>query len=310
MESEWVPRRYTAKAATTRPTHVIGQDHLVTFTRDALESMAEQFRRDFIATGFEHLTYVPPLGRWYDGEVVDSEDGASELIVMGRELPQFLPKGDDPDPLAVVNSFPYAPVPADIPVTIHLEPRNFDKPTLKEIRETCPFLTAEELRWSALPPIEWVLTIPVLWGAVRFVGSFFDELGRTSAVAFVAWVKRLSSKSREPQRDGLVTIAFSLDKTRVVYGVVPIPHYQVDAGALLKRALDTSGPLAAFAGAQKDGTFGSLPNLVQAAFVFDEDGWHFAWWTDGEKVYRTHWFETNAPDPSRFTGHPPFGDPS
>ena len=307
MSTEWVARLYTAKAATTRPTHVAGQDHLVVITRQALEGMVEQFRNGFVAAGYEHLTYIPPMARWYDGDVVDCEDGASELIIKGRELKQLLPRGDDPDPLEIVAALPVAPPPLDIPIELRFEPRNFAQDTLDEIRETCPFPTKEELRWSALPPIEWVLSVPVVWGAIRFAGAFFDELGRASASSLVAWFKRLSARSRDPARDRLVTISFALDDTRLVYGVVPIPESDPNADAMLEKALESVGVVAAFAGAQKGGASG-LAGLLQAAFIFDGDRWRFAWWTDGEQVYRTHWFERHSPDPSRFLGRAPFGN--
>jgi hypothetical protein len=73
----------------------------------------------------------------------------------------------------------------------------------------------------------------------------------------------------------------------------------------LSAALQSLDEVAAFAGLAKVGQI-EQTGLVRAVFIHDGDGWKFAWWSDGEKIYRTQWFEAHAPDPSRFLGRPLF----
>jgi len=47
-----------------------------------------KFREMFVPLGVEHLDFLPPWGRVYDGEVVESDDGEKDLVMRARELPQ------------------------------------------------------------------------------------------------------------------------------------------------------------------------------------------------------------------------------
>jgi len=55
----------------------------------------DQVREMFVPLGVEHLDFLPPWGRVYDGEVVESDDGEKDLVMRARELPQFVWSGAD-----------------------------------------------------------------------------------------------------------------------------------------------------------------------------------------------------------------------
>jgi hypothetical protein len=302
-EADWVPQEYTAKVASTRAVHVAGYDHLMAFSRGALEGMAEQMRTEFVSMSIEHLPFLPPIGRWYDGEVIDAADGEAELIVKGRELRHYVSRSDDPEPLKGVASLPEGRPEEVVSVHLGFERRNFDPDVVDEIAKTCPIPTKEEFRWSGLPPIEWIIAVPVTWGAVKFTGAFFDELGHTAARGLVTWIKRFSAKARAATRDRIVTIAFELDDRRAVHAIVPLSIKEsAEDDAKLGKALETVGDIAAFAGAAKEGLVSEV-GLVRAVFLYDGDNWKFAWSTDGERIYRTKWFQEHEPDPSLYLGH-------
>lgn len=69
--------------------------------------------------------------------------------------------------------------------------------------------------------------------------------------------------------------------------------------------LDGAGTLASFAGLQQER--GALPGMKRAAFMFLDGTWHLAWWTDGESVFRTRWFDEHMPDPGGILGRPLLG---
>jgi hypothetical protein len=289
---------------TTRPVHIVGYDHLIVMAPSALEGMINQVRTKFVSMSVEHLTFLPPIGRWYDGEIVEASDGAKELILRGKELPQLVPREHDPSPLSEADALPAFAGSGRVTMEVAFEARNFDPDVVAEINETCPLPTKEELRWSSLPPIEWVLSIPVLWGAIKFGGAFFDELGHASARALVDWIRGVSNKAHEPNRDRLITLAFDIDDDRVVYAIIPVAAQSENPdqhGDDSMRALDSAGQVATFAGLVSEGRC-TLGDVRRAAFIFDAGQWQLAWWTDGNQVYRTKWFEQNSPDPSRFLG--------
>jgi hypothetical protein len=268
-----------------------------------LEDLLDQVRGRFVPANLEHLTYYPPIARWYDGELVECDDGHTELMLDARELRQLVRRGADPDVLAATASLPEAndAVPG-ASATVRFEPRNFEPQAVAALATSCPLPLKEEMRWAGLPPIEWLLSVPVIWGASKFAGAFMAELGRDRAQAFIEWMHRASAAAREPERDRLVTVAFDLDDHRVIYSVVPIAADDMDDEALLL-AFDKLRDVAALAGMQKE-VGEPFPGLERAAFLFDDDVWRLAWWTDGTAVYRTRWFNENAPDASRFLGHP------
>ena len=70
----------------TRPTAVAGKDRRVSFALELLHDIVRQVRDGFIPMSTEHLDYLPPIGRWYDGEVVQAPDGEWELFLVGQQL--------------------------------------------------------------------------------------------------------------------------------------------------------------------------------------------------------------------------------
>lgn len=291
-----------ARAATTRPFRIPGETWTTRLTREALEGIIDQVTKGFVPMNVEHLDYLPPVGRWHGGTLIGCEDGETELQLRGRMLPQYLPSGDDPpDPTNRVSSLAAGGMPAE-GMELHLELRNFTGEVQEELRQTAPFPLIEENRWSILPPLLWTLSIPVTWGAIKFTGAFFEELGKISADKFVSWLKRMWSKAEETNRDRILAFQFTLPNGGFItaFAFAGCDDPEPDAG--LGAALDRLGEVASVAGIQnKENLF---PGLKRAAYIFDKGEWHLAWWTDGDAVIRTHWFDSNMPDAERFLGHP------
>jgi hypothetical protein len=303
-EIAWRPRKYRVKALTTRPVVVAGDEHMTAFTKEALESLAKQMRESFIPASLEHLSFLPPVARWVDGEVTVADDGESELTLDGEDLRQFVAQGPVPDPLMDVDALEiFSPPSGEIPVEVRYEGRNFDSEALTLVMGDCPLPTTEELRWSALPPIEWILAIPVMWGAVKFAGGFFDELGHASARRVAGWLCHASSKAKAAERDRIVTVDFEITCGRSVHAIIPVKADAPEQEIVLENALNSLGGVASLAGMIRDGK-SPLPGVERATFMFDGTAWQLAWWTDGKSVYRTAWFEHNKPDPARFLGRP------
>lgn len=277
----------------------------VAFSREALEGMARQAREHFIPMTVEHLDFLPPIGRWRDGELVTAQDGETDLFLVGGPLRQLVPAGEDPDPFSMLPEMPVGlPLP-DLDIAVTFEHSNFERADLLSIRSEAPIRVEAEERWAELPPLVWTLAIPVTWGAMKFAGAFFETLGKATADALVGWVRRAWNRSKEPDRDRLLTLRFDLPDGASIYGFIPSAFDDPEAAANLERALASSGELASLAGAQSEQPI--FAGLQRAAFILDGAAWRLAWWTDGEGVYRTNWFERYAPDPSRFLGRPLLG---
>lgn len=277
----------------------------VSFAREALEGMAQQARDRFVPISIEHLDFLPPIGRWRDGELVSTPDGETDLYLVGGPLRQLVPVGPDPDPLSLIAKMPVAEPLSEVNAVVVFEHSNFERTDLVSIRDEAPIPVESEERWSELPPLIWTLAIPVTWGAMKFAGAFFETLGKATADAVVGWVRRAWNRSKEPERDRLLTLRFDLPDGASIYGFIPSAFDDPEAEANLQLALASSGELASLAGAQLEQAI--FPGLQRAAFIFDGAAWRLAWWTDGEGVYRTNWFERYAPDPSRFLGRPLLG---
>ncbi len=304
-EEDWRETAWVARALSTRPVQIPGERHITRVSRQAMESALAQARTGFIPIMVEHLDYLPPIGRWCDGRLVDCDDGETELELHGRRLAQLAPvAADPPDPLSAVGDVQEVAVPSDLSIVLRLEARNFSPSGLAALHQTAPIPVREEHRWSELPPLIWTLAIPVMWGAVKFAGAFFEELGKVSAKAFSEWIRRMWDSSKEPQRDRILAVQFEISDGSTVTAFVPVRYDSPDQEAVLARALEHLGDVATFVGAQKEQHM--IARLQRAALLFDGQDWHLAWWTDGESVYRTHWFTANQPDPSRFLGRPLF----
>jgi hypothetical protein len=222
-------------------------------------------------------------------------------------LPQFVPDGGDPpDPLELIAQLPEQEVPTGVETGVGFETRNFEPGDLGDIQTDPPFPVHAEHRWAELPPIVWTLSIPVVWGACKFAGAFFESLGKESAEGVARWVRAAWNRAREPERDRMLAVQFELPDGSLLYGFVPSRYDDPHGDAVLAAALRATGLLAAFAGLQNERPV--FEGLRRAAFIFDGTSWHLAWWTNGEAVYRTHWFNSHMPDPARYLGRPLLGD--
>jgi len=302
---EWREGEVVATGMSTRPVRS-SSGEIVRFTREALEGMVEQVQSSFISMSIEHLSLIPPAGRWHSAEVVTADDGAEELVLHGHTFRTLHPVGDDPDPWELLpDNRPPASKRASIE-SIDLEPRNFEQVAFERARDSAPVPVQEEARWSELPPLEWVLVIPVIWGATRFLGSFLDELGRESAKAIVDWIASLASHAKDAERDRILTLQFALPGGDpigpLIYGFVPI-EAESEIGPEALRALEAATRIAELAGAQAESKV--MGNLQRAAFFWKNGEWHLAWWVvDDDAVRVTNWFLANEPDPARFLGRP------
>jgi hypothetical protein len=305
MSEEWTPSAYVARAMSTRPVQIKGTDYTTVVTREALEGMAAQVAADFIPIVIEHLSYIPPIGRWHSGEVIQAPDGEFELELRGSALRQLVPADEDPpNVLGVVDELP-AGGSVDLTAELRYEARNFDSDANQELQADTPFPLKEEHKWSELPPLIWTLSIPVVWGAIKFAGSFFEALGKESGEAVAQWIRAAWDRSKEPDRDRMLSIEFLLDDGSVIYGFIPSGKDDDGTHAELLGGLDEAGTLASFAGLQQER--GALPGMKRAAFLFLDGTWHLAWWTDGESVFRMRWFDDHMPDPAGFLGRPLLG---
>ena len=165
-------------------------------------------------------------------------------------------------------------------------------------------LGATRSRWSILPPLEWTLWIAVTWGLAKYTGAFLQELGRSNAQSLISWVADSGKRARESQREQMFTVMFDLNDSRYIHAIVP---FESDTAQVrLTSALASLDGIASFAASaqQKEGKYAELQ---RGTFLYDESGWHFAWWTDGNGVYLTNWFAKHCPDPARFLGRPLLG---
>ncbi len=145
----------------------------------------------------------------------------------------------------------------------------------------------------------------MVWGAVKFAGAFFDELGRVSAKALASWLKNWSIRAKADDRDWIVTFRFGLPNGEIVYGFVPVRSKAEDLEERIVKGLNSAGVVASIAGAHAENRL--IGDAKQVALILDDkDRWQFAWWTDGAPVCRTTWFNHNCPDPERFLGRPLF----
>lgn len=301
--ADWKRSRYRAMVLTTRPFQLADDEHMTRFAPEALEGMLAQVRSKFLPGTVEHLTFLPPHVRWVDGEILNADDGEQELILEGVELAQYTPAGADSDPLEEVMEW----APGDIgplKCRMQLELRNFEPADADDISKGCPLSLRPEMKWSILPPLEWTLWIPVTWGLAKYTGAFLQELGRSNAQSLVSWVAGIGKRARESQREQMFTVMFDLKDSRSIHAIVPF--VSDTAQVRLTSALGSLDDIASFAASAQQKA-GKYAGLQRATFLYDESGWHFAWWTDGNGVYLTNWFVKHCPDPARFLGRPLFG---
>jgi hypothetical protein len=273
--------------------------------------MIRQVRSGFVPLLLEHLEYLPPIGRWTDGYLADTDDGEAELVLLGGQL-RHLVQGDAnaADPFRLIDRLDTTTEIPDTTLSLTFEPRSFGSSAVQEIHESAPVPAREHSKWSELPPLIWTLAISLAavgsWAAAKFAGAFFEEVGRMSGKAFAEWLGRMWNSAEEPKRDRMLAVQFRLPDDVVVTAYVTVAHDDDDANTHLANALDRLGDVPAFVGLQLDRRV--LGDIVQASLFYDGD-WHIGWWTDGQTVHRTRWFEQHAPDPSRFLGRPLLGEP-
>lgn len=304
MSSE-PPYEIVARGMTTRPIRIAGDQFDTVITREALEDMARQVRQKHVPMTPEHLSYLGPMGRWVNAEVVDLPDGHSELRMYGEFIDSFSPRHADPPILLQLNNLPESDLPDVLDLTCAVELRIFEDGDHSAIKESAPFAISHQNRWAELPPLEWVLLIPVVWGATKFAGAFLSELGRSSAESVVDWLKKWSGRAQENDRDWIVTLRFELEDGSAVSGYVPVAAHNEQSARDLISALESAGVVASLAGAQSEQRI--LGEVEEVAVIYDrEDGWQLGWWSDGERVFKTLWFDKNKPAPERFLGRPLF----
>lgn len=289
--------RIVAHGPSTRPVQIDGGG-LVSFAPEALHDIVRQARENFIAMNVEHLNMLPPIGRWSDGEVKTMDDGEQQVMLFGEVLDQFTASADLDDPFQSGDLGGDAP--ARLDVKLQVESRNFDAGVWDEAQAECPLPVEPVHKWSSLPPVEWLLSIPVAWGAVKFLGSFFERMGQGAADGLLDWIKSTSRKAREPERDRYVTVSFDLPDRRIVYGFIPFAADDEELAAV-RNALDSAGTLAEVAGRMNDG-LATEAHLV--AYLFDGTKWRLAWFVTDAGAFRTKYFTENLPDPEKFLGRP------
>lgn len=306
MSEPYEPARVVAHGPTTRTVQLTTGER-VAFAPEALHDMVRQAREGFVAMNVEHLDLLPPIGRWSDGEVKTLEDGEQQLLLYGSMLQQFETRAEFEDPFRPASTA-QKEAPSRVDLVVRAEARNFDSETWSSAASDCPFPVEETHKWSALPPLEWLFSIPVVWGAARFAGSFLDRLGSAAADGLISWIKETSRRAKEPARDRYVTLAFEIEDGRTVYGFIPLTA-EDDELTALRDALDRAGPLAELAGAQRDGL---AMRAHRIAYFYDGATWQLGWFVTDEGVFRTKYFLDSAPDPERFLGRPllPDGLPS
>jgi hypothetical protein len=103
----------------------------------------------------------------------------------------------------------------------------------------------------------------------------------------------------------MLTLEFELRDGSLIYGFIPCDRQSADTDQLLIGGLDQANTLASFADLQQER--GVFPGMKRAAFIFLDDRWNLAWWTDGTAVYRMHWFDRHLPDPAGYLGRPLMG---
>ncbi|GAA1602681.1 hypothetical protein GCM10009789_65820 [Kribbella sancticallisti] len=273
----------------------------VSFAPEALEGMVRQARESFIAMNIEHLNMLPPIGRWSDGEVKTLEDGEQQLLLYGEFLQQYVAKSEFDDPFRP-EVLSEQGAPEILTASISAEARNFDPEVWRDAVDESPLPVKETHKWSDLPPLEWVLVVPVAWGAAKFMGSFLERLGQEAAEAVVAWFKRTSRKARDAGRDRYVTISFELDDDRQVSGFIPFAAADDDI-SYVQAALGSAGMLAEIAGALNEG---ASPGTHQITYLWDGSTWQLAWFVNDDGVFLTKYFTEHRPDPERFLGRPMF----
>ena len=290
-------RQWRGMIATTRPVRLRDEDRVVTFARTALDGMAQQINEVFVSLNYEHLEFMPPIGRIDNATVIIAEDGESELQITGSDMcNRFVSLARDP--FALPSESPDVGSP-DLSISIMYEPRNFEDHVAQTIQDDLGDKAHPVERWAQLPPLEFAILIPVVWGAIRFAGAFLDELGRSLGAEIGARIATWSRRSKQPSRTVVFSLRFEIHDGSSINGFVLASSGNVELA--VNSALDASEELATIAGIQRQANV--LPSMKESAFFLEDGRWHLGWWTDGESVFHTRWFAENQPDVDGVLGH-------
>jgi hypothetical protein len=283
----------------TRPREVIGSGYMERFAKEALVSAVEQVSAGYVRMNVEHLSYLPPIGHWHRAEVEDDDEGHSELVMYGHYLP-FRRASD-----SVLSDGPSTAEPGPDHIsgaTIEIEPRNFEPEVWEDLVEEPPLPVRQHAARSVLPPLIWVLSVPVTWGVTKFMGSFLEKLGDAAGEGLAYWIKNQTARARESSRDSMVEVQFEIAPNLTVSAFIPFNAGTRAAVEELREGLDGLGPVASFAGWM---TGDDHPTEVRLVAFFYKDGvWNLGWWSSPDAAYITSWFEKNYPDPKRFLDRP------
>lgn len=284
----------------TKPT-TLTSGETIAFAKEALEDAVDRIRSNFIPQPVEHLAFLPPVGRIADAELIEHE---GHFWLALREEP--LAPGTSTDMV-----LPIAPDAAtedgsalSLSVSLSTEPRNFEDADFAAIKDSAPSEVGEIALHSDLPPLVWSFILMTsglgFVGAKAFVQEFYKQLGTESATAFVTWLKSSSSKAKDAEREQLAEFRIESSGGTTVLAFCPFNPGAQQSLAELTEAVTRIADVAMFvANIDKDGV---AVSARQVAFIWDDGGWHLAWWATDSGSFATEWLKVNAPDPSRFLG--------
>lgn len=295
--------RYQAVLATSHPVQLAGDQHTTRVTRGALEGAAAQINECGIPFIREHLGFLPTLGYFDNARVRGLDDGESELRADLRLLPRKLGAAEPSLDLALDEPTHFWEIEPSVEITF--DRRNFDFEVSRRIERSTSDVVHPVERWAELPPLYYVLSIPVIWGACKFAGAFLERLGTLCADAVHAkissWVATTARTSKDPTRSVTVEFAFELPDGGRLSGFVLAPPEDIEDA--VESGFNQIEKLATVAGVQAESE--AFPGLRQAAYFFNGDDWHLGWWADERQVMLTSWFEANPPDVAAALGREP-----
>jgi hypothetical protein len=271
----------------------------VAYAREALDGMLRQVGSRFVPLAVEHLTYLPPSGRIHGGEIVEDDDGHAELYLHARELTADRAADLTLPPVAFRDAEPFDQQLGDVEVLATA--RNFSPADWRAIEADAPIPLREAEAQSLLPPIHWLIVVPVVWGITQFAGGFLQRMGQDVAERLVGWIARSAARARDAERENLVQVRFETAGGVAISGFLPLDIGSSAATEELRAGLENLGPVAEFAGAvAAEGG----QELQLAAFFYSDGQWVLGWWASPDRVFVSRWFDRNYPDPSRFLGRP------
>jgi hypothetical protein len=291
-------RQYRGAVASTRPTLIDGVE--TRFAEEALESFARQVQDGFIPITVEHFSIAPPHGVLETAKVIQTDDGYQELVFEGGELPQEVVTAASLEDafLPSAASFELQSPTADEVIQIHVsaEPRNYDHRVWEDAIRQSPVVIHEHVAWSALPPLEWLVTVALIWSGGKFIGAYVEAVGKDLGTAFASWIRDLTSRSKNPERLAFVTLSINLPDGRSVFGFLPFSP-TLTTSKSLSDAMQQSTALAEAAVAQQDGL---SPRAERMGFLFHDGDWRLGWVATRHGVLVTEWWSDAMPDPKDF----------